>query len=71
MEVPAVFLYNYLYGIQEAGLCSPLYLVSYCGVSDIWSTGYFVSTVGINEATIRKYVQLQGRENCGLAKFEF
>jgi len=71
MEVPPVFLYNYLYGIQETGSCSLLYSVSYCGVSGIWSTGYFVSTVGINEATIRKYVQLQGKEDSGQAKLEF
>jgi len=35
MEVPAVFLYNYLYGIQETGSCSLLYSVSYCGVDQI------------------------------------
>jgi len=43
----------------------------YWGVSGIWSTGYFVSTVRINEATIRKYVQLQGKEDSGQAKLEF
>ncbi|MBI2023451.1 transposase [Candidatus Giovannonibacteria bacterium] len=25
----------------------------------IWAKGFFVSTVGINEATIRRYVQMQ------------
>jgi hypothetical protein len=30
-----------------------------------------VSTVGINEATIRKYVQMQGQEDSGQAKLEF
>ena len=29
----------------------------------IWSTGYFVSTVGINEAIIRRYVEMQGKED--------
>jgi putative transposase len=43
----------------------------YWGVGGIWSTGYFVSTVGINESTIRKYVQLQGKEDSGQAKLEF
>ena len=43
----------------------------YWGVSGIWSAGYFVSTVGINESTIRKYVQLQGKEDGGQAKLEF
>jgi len=43
----------------------------YWGVTGIWSTGYFVSTVGINESTIRKYVQMQGKEDSGQAKLEF
>ena len=37
----------------------------------IWSTGYFVSTVGANESVIRRYVQMQGREDAGQAKLEF
>jgi len=43
----------------------------YWGVEGIWSIGYFVSTTGINEATIRKYVQRQGEEDSGQAKLEF
>jgi putative transposase len=43
----------------------------YWGVSGIWSSGYFVSTVGINEKTIREYVQKQGLEDSGQAKLEF
>ena len=43
----------------------------YWGVEGIWSIGYFVSTVGINESTIRKYVQMQGMEDSGQAKLEF
>lgn len=30
--------------------------------------GYFVSTVGINEATIRKYVERLGKEDTGQAE---
>ena len=37
----------------------------------IWSGGYFVSTVGINESIIRKYIERQGREDSGQAKLEF
>ena len=37
----------------------------------IWSTGYFVSTVGINEAIIRRYVEMQGQEDAGQAQLEF
>ena len=37
----------------------------YWGTDSIWSEGYFVSTVGIDEATIRKYIQQQGAEDAG------
>ena len=29
----------------------------------IWSVGYFSSTIGLNEETIRKYVENQGRDD--------
>src|SRR3989338_3536386 len=34
----------------------------------MWSTGYFGSTVGINEAIIRRYVEMQGQEDAGQAE---
>ena len=37
----------------------------------IWSTGYFVSTVGIDEAIIRRYVARQGQEDAGQAQLEW
>ena len=37
----------------------------------IWSKGYFVSTVGITEEIIRRYVEMQGKEDAGQAKLEF
>lgn len=37
----------------------------------IWSTGDFVSTVGINEAIIRRYVEMQGQEDAGQAQLEW
>ena len=43
----------------------------YWGVKGIWSIGYFVSTVGINEETIRKYIEMQGKEDSGQAKLVF
>ena len=36
----------------------------------IWSKGYFVSTVGINETVIKNYVRKQGEEDAGQAKLE-
>ena len=37
----------------------------------IWTKGYFVSTVGANEAIIRRYVEMQGQEDAGQAELEF
>ena len=31
------------------------------GNRNFWSEGYYVSTVGLNEATIKKYIQDQGK----------
>ena len=36
----------------------------------IWARGFFVSTVGINEATIRKYIRYQGKQDAGQAELE-
>lgn len=40
----------------------------YWGVDGIWSDGYFVSTIGINEKIIQRYIQLQGEEDSGQAQ---
>ena len=37
----------------------------------IWSRGFFVSTVGINEAVIRNYVRYQATQDSGQAKLDF
>ena len=37
----------------------------YYGHSGLWSTGYFVSTIGLDEATVRRYVELQGQDDFG------
>jgi len=37
----------------------------------IWGKGFLVSKVGINEKIIRKYVEMQGKEDTGQAEFEF
>lgn len=33
------------------------------GNRNFWATGYYVSTVGLNETTIRKYIQDQEKED--------
>ena len=42
----------------------------YFGSDGIWSSGYFMSTVGIDEDTIRNYIEYQGKEDNGQAKLE-
>jgi len=37
----------------------------------VWSPGYFVSTIGIDEKEIIKYVRWQQSQDSGQAKLEF
>lgn len=37
----------------------------------VWSPGFFVSTVGIDEKEIIKYVSWQGRQDLGQIKIKF
>jgi len=41
------------------------------GTESVWSSGYFVSTVGINEEMVKQYIEHQGREDSGQALLEF
>ena len=43
----------------------------YYGRGGIWSVGYYVSTVGLDEATIKRYVQYQEKEDLGQAELAF
>lgn len=38
------------------------------GRGGIWSIGYFVSTIGLDEKTVQDYVERQEREDLGRAK---
>ena len=40
---------------------------AYWGTDGIWSDGYFVSTVGVNDSVIQKYIKKQGQEDRGEA----
>jgi len=42
----------------------------YWGTESVWSEGYFVSTVGINESIIKKYIKEQGKKDSGQTLFE-
>lgn len=43
----------------------------YWGKEGIWSVGYFVSTVGLDEEKIKRYVRYQEKEDLGQTKFAF
>jgi len=43
----------------------------YVKKAGIWSAGYFVSTVGVNEQVIAAYIRHQGDEDQGQAKLVF
>jgi len=34
----------------------------------VWSIGYFVSSVGVNESTIKKYIRHQEKQDFGQAE---
>ena len=40
----------------------------YYGRGGIWSVGYFVSTVGLDEETIKRYIRHQEKEDLGQSK---
>jgi len=42
----------------------------YWGTDAVWSEGYFVSTVGIDDAIIRACIEEQGKKDAGQTKFE-
>ena len=42
----------------------------YWGTDSVWSEGYFVSTVGIDEEIIQIYIEEQGKKDAGQTKFE-
>ena len=43
---------------------------AYWNENVIWSPGYFVSSVGLNEDVIRNYVVMQGQQDSGQLKLE-
>ena len=45
----------------------PFLTKGYWDSETIWSIGYFVSTVGITEAIVQKYIEMQGKEDSGQA----
>jgi len=48
----------------------PFLRTGYFDTQTIWSVGYFVSTIGLNEEVIKRYIEMQGQEDSGQAKLE-
>jgi len=42
----------------------------YWGTDSVWSEGYFVTTVGVNEKVIKKYIEEQGKKDLGQTLFK-
>ncbi|APS58122.1 transposase [Piscirickettsia salmonis] len=36
----------------------------------VWSPGYFVSSIGVDEVTIKRYVEHQGEQDSGQLRME-
>ena len=43
---------------------------AYWGSDGIWSSSYYVDTIGNNEEAIRRYIDMQGKEDLGQAEFK-
>ena len=71
ISIPPQMAVGYVVGIIKANTARELkkkfdYLKRvYWGTDGIWSEGYFVSTSGISEEIIRKYIKFQGEEDAG------
>lgn len=49
----------------------PFLKAVYWGTDSVWSESYFVSTVGLDENVVRRYIENQGQEDSGQAKLVF
>jgi len=48
----------------------PFIKEAYWGTDGVWSDGYFVTTVGLDETVIQQYIESQGQQDAGQMKFE-
>ena len=73
--IPPRYSVSEIVGKMKAGTSSifrdryRLFKEVYLEKDIMWSPGYFVSTVGIDEAMIRKYIKYQGTLDSGQMKF--
>jgi len=75
MSVPPTMSVGKAVGIIKANTAKrlkqkfPFLKQVYWGTDSIWSSGYFVTTVGANEKAIRKYIEEQGKKDLGQTLF--
>ena len=70
IEIPPKYAVSTIIGYIK-GVSSKLLRMHFAylrQVSSLWADGFFVSTVGVNEATIRKYIQFQDKQEYGQAE---
>ena len=76
MIVPPKYIISDVMGRLKSQLASrmrkffPRLSKVYWNETIVWSPGYFVSSVGIDEQTIRNYVEHQGRQDSGQLRQE-
>ena len=74
ISIPPTIGIGKMIGIIKANLSKdlkqkfPFLKEVYWGTDGVWSDSYFVSTVGVNEEIIRKYIEQQGNQDSGQAK---
>ena len=70
IEIPPKYAVSTIIGYLK-GVSSRLLRKEFAFIREImhetWSVGYFVSTVGINESTIRNYIRYQEKQDFGQA----
>lgn len=49
----------------------PMIKKIYWGTESVWSEGYFVSTVGLDQDMIKKYIENQGKKDLGQTRLGF
>ena len=76
MIIPPKYSVSYVVGTLKKNTSRQLSLKFrflskvYLDNQGIWSKGFFVSTVGVNERVIRDYVNMQAKEDTGQAQLE-
>ena len=76
MTIPPKYSISSIMGKLKSQLASrmrrffPWLSKVYWNENIVWSPGYFVSSVGLDEQTIRNYVELQGQQDSGQLRQE-